>query len=148
LTHDHHAESDLGQVAVEALAPEVASLVRDDIVGLDVKLHGRVTEDNLERLELDGEGGPVTDSTVLGVGTRVEHSPSVVLTKTSVLSERGAAVGHVESTGGGLEGVLKTGTVSSNVDLDHVDGFGELVLRRVVGEQRVLCGKAMSRKGM
>ena len=126
MTHNHHAESDFGQVAIETLAPKVASLVRNDIVGLNVILHRRITEDNLQRLELDGEGGSVTDPTVLGVGTRVEDSPSVVLTKTSVLSERGAAVGHVKSTGGGFEGVLKTGTVSGDVDLDHVDGFRKL----------------------
>lgn len=93
---------------------------------LDEELHRRITQDGLQRLELDGEPGRVTDSTLLGVSTRVEDTPSVFLTETGVLSQGSGTVGHVETVRCGLHGVLQTGTVSGDIELDHVNGFGEL----------------------
>jgi len=122
---DHEDGSNLGQIAVEALASELVGLVGDDVVGLNEELHRRITQDGLQRLELDGEPGRVTDSTLLGVSTRVEDTPSVFLTETGVLSQGSGTVGHVETVRCGLHGVLQTGTVSGDIELDHVNGFGE-----------------------
>lgn len=97
-----------------------------DIDLLNEEFHRRITQDGLQRLELDGEPGRVTDSTLLGVSTRVEDTPSVFLTKTGVLSQGSGAVGHVETVRSGFHGVLKTGTVGGNIELDHVDGFRKL----------------------
>jgi len=149
-THNHENESDLRQVAVEALASELVSLIGNDVVGpgevtahqnllrqsvpphldsLDEELHGGVAQDGLKGLELDGESGRVADPALLGVSTRVEDAPSVLLSETGVLSERGRTVRHVETAGRGLQSVLQTGTVGGDVDLDHVDGLRELCTR-------------------
>lgn len=96
-----------------------------DLNSLDEELHGRIAQDRLQRLKLDGEPGRVTRPTLFGIPTRVEQSPTVFLPQPRVFPKGGRTVGHVESVGCGFHGVLKTGTVGGDVELDHVDGFRE-----------------------
>lgn len=91
-----------------------------------VKLPRRITQDGLQRFEFSDKGGRITSTGVFCVGARVDESPSVILSETQIFAQCGCPIIDVQAASRRLGGALETGSITRDINLDHVDTLGQL----------------------